>query len=226
MKPGPGDLGLADQIARWNGVHDRLRELTRVASRRFCELQRDVRREVPVRRVARALDVDDRAHDVCGQYVGRQRRKRGLDETFELIFHESVSMQKRGGILAVRRLTSSATMTGRPRAGKPIGRTDQESPFPACRRFSCRMLSRLPTSLPCPRLSSSEQFGRIHIDRPAHALAPPAAFPRPRASLLRNFCSGECEAACSRSCARWRPARRSMGAGAGPSSLRSRLEWR
>ena len=84
---GPGDLGPLDQLARRQRVEDRLRQLPRVAARRLRQLQRNVRGEVAVRGVARALDVDDGADDVGGQDVGRQGGERGLDELFDPILH-------------------------------------------------------------------------------------------------------------------------------------------
>ena len=86
---GSGDLGPLDQLAGRQRVEDRLRQLPRVAARRFCQLQRNVGREIAVRGVARALDVDDGSDDVGGQDVGRQGGERGLDELFDPIFHDA-----------------------------------------------------------------------------------------------------------------------------------------
>ena len=79
---------MLDQLARRQRVEDRLRQLPRIAARRLRQLQRNVRREIAVRGIARALDVDDGADDVGGQDVGRQSGERGLDELFDPIFHE------------------------------------------------------------------------------------------------------------------------------------------
>ena len=68
-------------------IDDRLRELARIAARGLGQLQRDVGREVAVRGVARALDVDRRT-DVGRQDIGRQRRERSLHEFLDLILHE------------------------------------------------------------------------------------------------------------------------------------------
>ncbi len=55
---GAGDFRPRNEgVGRQSG-HDRLRQLARIASRRFRKAQRDVAREVPVLRVARALDHD------------------------------------------------------------------------------------------------------------------------------------------------------------------------
>src|ERR1043166_4216623 len=45
----PGDLGPLDQLACGQRVEDRLRELPRIATRGFRELQRNVGCEVPMR---------------------------------------------------------------------------------------------------------------------------------------------------------------------------------
>ena len=87
MKPGPAISARSISSLGRQRVEDRLRQLPRVAARRFRQLQRDVRGEIAVRGVARALDVDDGADDVGGQDVGRQGGERGLDELFDPIFH-------------------------------------------------------------------------------------------------------------------------------------------
>ena len=86
---GAGDLGLLDQVAGGQRVEDRLGELPRIAPRRLRELQRHVRGEIAVRGVARALDFGNRADDVGGQDIGRQRRERCLDELFYQILHNA-----------------------------------------------------------------------------------------------------------------------------------------
>ena len=84
---GPGDLGLLDQLARRQRVENRLRQLARIAARRFCQLQRNVRREIAVRGILGPIDVDDRAHDIGGQNVGGQGGEGGLDQLFDTKFH-------------------------------------------------------------------------------------------------------------------------------------------
>ena len=101
---GPGDLRPLDQLARRQRVENRLRQLPRVASRRFCQLQRNVRGEIAVRGVARALDVDDGADDVGGQDVGRQGSERGLDELFDPIFHVRWAMNVGGRLSQIERV--------------------------------------------------------------------------------------------------------------------------
>ena len=81
-----GDLDLADQIIGGERIHDGLRKLARVTPCGFCELQRDIGREVSMRRVARAIDLHGRL-DVSRKDIGRQRRERSLNETFDLVLH-------------------------------------------------------------------------------------------------------------------------------------------
>ena len=106
---GPGDLGPLDQLARGQRAEDRLRQLPRVAARRFRQLQRDVRGEIAVRGVARALDVDDGADDVGGQDVGRQGGERGLDELFDAIFHEQTGADECWSAVATYDRSSAST---------------------------------------------------------------------------------------------------------------------
>src|SRR4030095_8563440 len=88
---GSGDLGPIDQLARRQRAENRLRQLPRITARRFCQLQRNVGREIAVRGVAGALDVDDGANDVGGQNVGRQGGEGGLDQLFDTELHHRKS---------------------------------------------------------------------------------------------------------------------------------------
>ena len=60
-EPGAGDLDLLHQIGGRQRGHQRLREFARISLQRLCVLERDIRREVAVLRLLRAIELDERA---------------------------------------------------------------------------------------------------------------------------------------------------------------------
>ena len=93
---GPGDLDLCDQFAGRQRIDHRLRQLARILARGLRELQRDVGREVAVRRIARTFDFDDGQRNIGRQHLRRQRCQRGLQQLFDLDFQSATSGTKSG----------------------------------------------------------------------------------------------------------------------------------
>ena len=82
------ELDLRNHVARGNCVGQRLRELTRIASRWLRKLQSDVRSEIAMRRIARTLDADRRLADIRWKNVWRQRRQSGGHKLLDLVFQD------------------------------------------------------------------------------------------------------------------------------------------
>ena len=142
---GTSELDFRDQITGGQSLDDRLRELAVDCVRAgFASCMRDVRREVAVRRIPRALDIDRRSHDVGRKNVRRQSRQRGAYELLDLVFQssEAVRVVKRAESLAAAAELRCGT---RPAAGRlhvlrqgaSAGRVGIVRIESACRRPPC-----------------------------------------------------------------------------------------